>query len=72
MAIFALVAIVPVYGEESNGFILLPPTQMAEEERIRSVCQGGSNQYFSVGAMFVAFREALEACVIVSVNDSRP
>lgn len=71
MAILALLAIMPVYAEESNGFILLPPAEMAVEDAKRVKCQGGSNQFFSVGAMFVAFREALEACVIVAVINPR-
>eukprot|EP00281_Chroomonas_sp_CCMP1168_P019818 CAMPEP_0206226714 /NCGR_PEP_ID=MMETSP0047_2-20121206/8241_1 /ASSEMBLY_ACC=CAM_ASM_000192 /TAXON_ID=195065 /ORGANISM="Chroomonas mesostigmatica_cf, Strain CCMP1168" /LENGTH=459 /DNA_ID=CAMNT_0053649825 /DNA_START=115 /DNA_END=1491 /DNA_ORIENTATION=- len=63
----ALVGLVPAAGEESNGFVLLPPSEMAEQDAIREHCQGGGSDWFSVGAMFVAFREALEACVIVSV-----
>ena len=58
----------PAAGEESNGFVLLPPDEMAKQQAIMEECQGGNSEWFSVGAMFVAFREALEACVIVSVS----
>jgi high-affinity iron transporter len=58
---------VPAAGEESNGFVLLPPDEMAAQQAIMEECRGGNSEWFSVGAMFVAFREALEACVIVSV-----
>lgn len=70
--VVALALVVPAASEESNGFILLPPDEMKAQQAIMERCQGGSSEWFSVGAMFVAFREALEACVIISVsaNDS--
>jgi hypothetical protein len=48
--------------------VLLPPDEMAAQQAIMEECRGGNSEWFSVGAMFVAFREALEACVIVSVS----
>jgi hypothetical protein len=64
-----LLAVVPAFCEESDGFVLYPPGEAQEEnEKIKQSCRNEGERYFSVAAMFVGFREALEACVIISVR----
>jgi hypothetical protein len=64
-----LLAVVPAFCEESDGFVLYPPgTAQEENEKIKASCRNEGERYFSVAAMFVGFREALEACVIISVR----
>ena len=64
-----VLAIVPAVCEESDGFVLYPPGEkMDENERVKASCRNEGERYFSVAAMFVGFREALEACVIVTVS----
>ncbi len=41
---------------------------MEANERVKASCRNEGERYFSVAAMFVGFREALEACVIISVS----
>mmetsp|Transcript_11826 Transcript_11826/g.27357 ORF Transcript_11826/g.27357 Transcript_11826/m.27357 type:complete len:489 (-) Transcript_11826:42-1508(-) len=55
------------YAEESSGFVILSEEDKIEAHRVRDACQGSHDRWFSVAAMFVGFREAIEACVIISV-----
>jgi hypothetical protein len=56
------------HAEESSGFVLLSPEEAAARAEIKASCQSESAKYFSVAAMFIGFREAVEGCVIISVR----
>lgn len=57
----------PALAEESDGFVLLEGEEYEKNLAVRTACQGGAQRWFNVGAMFIGFREALEACVIIAV-----